>query len=1016
MKKWPKVSVITTVYNTEKYIEKCLDSICNQSYKDLQIIVVNDASKGNVSEIVEKYVEEDSRIKYIDLEKNVGLFHARKKGAEFANGEYICFVDSDDYLGVDYIRSMVKAAIDQDADIVKTRFVLTDGNKCYVQSYVYNQPDTVLKNEEILNAYFEQEGLDYTWHTVWNKLYKKKLWDKCVPYYERLTKHLIMAEDFAYSTPLFTFAKKMVSISTDEYFYLQRAEASTGIVKDKNKYQKNINDLKTAFDFVENFLVETKQDAKNVEKFKQWRKRYSRFWFDNIERVGFSLQDKLELRHVLKQALKQQELEASVENDNYFYSCTMAWDKRLQEAKQKICSPETKVVSFDIFDTLLQRPFFKPTDLFMVVEMENKELMPVSNYHFAILRVKAEEEARKHSDKEEITLEEIYDVLHEEYALSIESAERLMEAEKAAEIKFCYPRNCAKELFELASFMGKRIVITSDMYLNKDVLEIILEKNGYIGFERLFLSSEQKKTKATGSLYKYLIQELNVEPEEIVHIGDNWESDIVKTKNLRIRNVFFPKTIERFQNCLEFGGLVAGNSFGFVKESWNAIRNNSCSLDFFGIRCMYAVIANDYFDNPYRSFNFNSDFNSDVYYMGLYALGMHLYGIANELIKNYGERRKIHFVSRDGYLCKQVYDILADNLDVKAKSNYLYLSRKALLPTAYRKPVDFYNIEEEMAEESIVVQTPEKILRNFLHMELTYDVEKELRNRSINGKEKFEDKKQFHKFLKVLGELECVKKYLEEYRGVALKYFADVMEQDVLFDIGYNGTAQYLLSNLLSKKIDAYYVYINKDKAMKYAKEMNYKVDTFYDSTPGISGCIREFFFSECAPSCVGYSNKSSIIEPVYENKIISYVEKNIADNIQLGVERFANLMVNHFGDMTKELYIRNYDCSIAFEYLMHKAKDLDRWAFHCCIFEDDVYYAGSKSLYKLWNDAVRYYFSPVYEREGTDKNAEQNGWSEISKDEVVVAVFRKINRWFPYGSKRRKAVRKVLRKAIIKK
>ena len=92
----PKVSVIVPVYNVEKYLKQCLDSIVNQTYKNLEIIIVNDGTKDNSMKIVEEYLQ-DKRIKVINKE-NGGLSSARNRGIEEATGEYISFVDSDDYI------------------------------------------------------------------------------------------------------------------------------------------------------------------------------------------------------------------------------------------------------------------------------------------------------------------------------------------------------------------------------------------------------------------------------------------------------------------------------------------------------------------------------------------------------------------------------------------------------------------------------------------------------------------------------------------------------------------------------------------------------------------------------------------------------------------------------------------------------------------------------------------------------------------------------------------------------
>ena len=102
-----KLSIIVPVYNAEKYMEKCLDRLLEQSYKNIEIIIVNDCSQGNCEEIVEKYKNIDSRIKYIKHEKNKGLFQARITGSSIATGEYIAFLDSDDYVSIDYYRTLM---------------------------------------------------------------------------------------------------------------------------------------------------------------------------------------------------------------------------------------------------------------------------------------------------------------------------------------------------------------------------------------------------------------------------------------------------------------------------------------------------------------------------------------------------------------------------------------------------------------------------------------------------------------------------------------------------------------------------------------------------------------------------------------------------------------------------------------------------------------------------------------------------------------------------------------------
>ena len=103
----PKISVIVPVYNTEKYIGRCIESILNQSYKELEVIVINDGSSDGSAEIIRKYAEDDSRIIFID-NKNCGVSESRNIGIRNAKGEYIQFVDSDDFIDENMLKDTLQ--------------------------------------------------------------------------------------------------------------------------------------------------------------------------------------------------------------------------------------------------------------------------------------------------------------------------------------------------------------------------------------------------------------------------------------------------------------------------------------------------------------------------------------------------------------------------------------------------------------------------------------------------------------------------------------------------------------------------------------------------------------------------------------------------------------------------------------------------------------------------------------------------------------------------------------------
>lgn len=113
-----KVSIIIPIYNVEQYLAQCLDSVINQTYKNIEIICVNDCSLDNSFRILDEYSKNDKRIKIINRENNGGLSAARNTGLDNASGKYIYFLDSDDWIDLDYIEKMLNAAIKNDVEVV----------------------------------------------------------------------------------------------------------------------------------------------------------------------------------------------------------------------------------------------------------------------------------------------------------------------------------------------------------------------------------------------------------------------------------------------------------------------------------------------------------------------------------------------------------------------------------------------------------------------------------------------------------------------------------------------------------------------------------------------------------------------------------------------------------------------------------------------------------------------------------------------------------------------------------
>ncbi|MBQ8301255.1 MAG: glycosyltransferase [Clostridia bacterium] len=168
-----KISVIVPVYNVEKYIEKCLDSIINQTYKNLEIILIDDGSTDNSCRICDEYALRDERFTVVHNE-NGGVSVARNAGLKKATGEYIMFVDSDDYVESDIAEVLMNLTLQYDADISMCSFKYadTDGN-------TRNQTDLAVAEGCISGDEFWQcfySGGRTIGVTLWAKLYKRSLW------------------------------------------------------------------------------------------------------------------------------------------------------------------------------------------------------------------------------------------------------------------------------------------------------------------------------------------------------------------------------------------------------------------------------------------------------------------------------------------------------------------------------------------------------------------------------------------------------------------------------------------------------------------------------------------------------------------------------------------------------------------------------------------------------------------------------------------------------------------------
>ena len=204
------VSIIIPVYNIEKYIRECINSIINQTYKDLEIIIVDDGSTDNSGSICDEYASRDKRIKVIH-QMNAGAANAKNTALDQATGEYVAFVDSDDFVSEDWIYTMYQSMKQYNADIVECEFDRVFTNQAVI---VRNYEKNI---EYSAKKYFEQYFENWESALFWNKLFRAKLL-KDIRF--RRERRCIDDEFFTYKA--LSLANKIVRINEVLYHYRQR--------------------------------------------------------------------------------------------------------------------------------------------------------------------------------------------------------------------------------------------------------------------------------------------------------------------------------------------------------------------------------------------------------------------------------------------------------------------------------------------------------------------------------------------------------------------------------------------------------------------------------------------------------------------------------------------------------------------------------------------------------------------------------------------------------------------------
>jgi HAD superfamily hydrolase (TIGR01549 family) len=635
-----KVSVIIPVYNAEPYLKRCLDSVCNQTLKDIEIICVNDGSTDNSLEILRKYEKEDDRIKIVSFERNKGVSIARNTGIDAAQGEYIGFVDSDDYIDLDFYEKLYTKASESGAEIVKGEIKIN------------NQNQVSNNNVNKCKMYF--------FYFFTTAIYKREfLKENKIGFPDDVE----IGEDPIFSLTAAIKTDRIILLNDVFYHYEKNQYSATGreinpitINKYLKAYAKIINILNNEDLDEESYLIP-----------------FYDYFYTELVFLSNTTNDtitKYTIACVILYLFSQCKYKDSLVSKNCrpWYSCLTDEDALFDcflnenitndiDIKKLIESYD--LIVFDIFDTLLVRPFLKPVDVFYYIE--KKIINPAL---FASDRIYAEKRARLkkiRNNVEEVNLNDIYNELPVSF-------QKYKDLELTTEKLLIRPNPKVLEFYNYAINKKKRVFIISDMYLPQIFIENLLEKNGINHYEKIYLSSEIGLTKKTGKLFEYFIKESNAVNKKILHIGDNFDSDYISASNKGITPFYYRKPSTNF--------FLTLNNKRFLKF----INDNSYDINVSIIFGIIILIWLDYYGQK-----------EDFWYRIGYLLGGPLSFCFTQNVIEIAKTRNISdilFIARDCYVIKDLYEILKGT--TTARGHYVYANRKI----RYRCCTDYSSVQE----------------------------------------------------------------------------------------------------------------------------------------------------------------------------------------------------------------------------------------------------------------------------------------------------------------------------------
>lgn len=612
-----------------------------------------------------------------------------------------------------------------------------------------------------------------------------------------------------------------------------------------------------------------------------------------------------------------------------------------------------QVISFDVYDTLIKRNVENPNDVFSLIEVEYNKDSSEKITGFQQARLLAYNQAYQHH-KASCTIDDIYNELT---CYSKEIRGRLKRLECWIESNICVSNSQMMDVYEYARMSNKKIILVSDMYFSANFIREILMACGITGYSELFVSCEYGASKIDGRLFDIVKRSVGCKCEDILHIGDGWKNDFMRT-------------------------AVKGIRPYLVRNQSKLCYNNASGLQ--GIDALEYTLQQKFIDNNLDTLS------GQVEKFGFEVFGPLIYGFCKWLHGLFHVRgiEKVFFLAREGYLFKAVYEKMYP--DETIPLNYLYVSRKSLLAPTYWISDDYESIVKSVAKTKSV--TVSNIIARWgldpiIYKDAVHEVGLELEV-AIDGHALIENTQLQKLYYRLKDDIVSNSKIKYDFLERYLKQY-DFGGKVAVIDVGWNGGMQNAFCKIASvwskpTEIFGYYMGINTanlgvdlDNTYGYVYQNGRDDDERY-AIYSFAGPF-ELSLTALHDTTVGYVEENGLIVPQFGSG--EYIradgtftkELEYTKNVQYGIMKYAEL----YGKLD---YARNLPGSSTVAFRNCRLFGLFPSMKHIRFFSD----FHSNNL-----GEEQHFVNPKY-RHLFGKNSILNGfWSSTWKSGFMKMVFR---------------------------